>query len=444
MTRKLLICLALLLLSSQCFAVGSAEAINFVENTTHLISGDESAEIFPVVRISHSGQNYWVVSIVSNESIAGFAPVLDAAEMEIADGKLARSRLIKTAHYMRLYSSLKDDFSKQGTWVFNNLDVEFFNSFSNELKNEKVDLTTIESELGGYANLQLMAEGLRGQLNVLYPFVSGIADEMNDLKTVEAKFFSDPDTNSLNDFVDALDTVFASMKSFEAKRADYLGDLDEMKQGIAQTELSVESKRSLNTLANVPQKMMEVSSRLNNAVNLQEKTDEAFVNVLNQNSEFVQDLEVRENRSTAWLKIYGFDEEILEETSKKNLNNVDSLNKLVEIVLSEQYLYQWKEQKEVLLLQEKWSKAIAYYKNGSFDSAESFAKDSKKHAVKIFKTDLIEQEPVVNTDLLVTGAVLLIIAVIIIYALKNRDKLSSLVSAPKPEEEEVPLYEWEK
>ncbi len=444
MARKLLICLVLLLLGSQCLAVGSAEAINFVEKTTHLISGDELAEIFPVVRISHNRQDYWVVSIVSNESIAGFAPVLDASKIKLAEGKLARSRLIKTAHYMRLYSSLRDDFSKQGTWVFNNLDVEFFNSLSNELKNERFDLTTIKSELGGYSSLQAMSEDLKGQLSVMYPFVAGIADEMNEFKAAEAKFFSDPDTNSLNDFVDSLDTVFASMKSFEAKRSDYLGDLDELKQGIAQTDLSIESKRSLNALANVQQKMMEVSSRLNNAVNLQEKTDEAFTNVLNQNSELLQGLEVREKRSIAWLEIYGFDEEILEETSKKNLNNVDSLSELVEIVLSEQYLYQWKEQKEVLLLQESWSKAIAYYENGSFDSAESFAKASKKHAVKILKADLAEQEPMVNTDLLVTGAVLLIIAIIIIYALKNRDKLSSLVSAPEQEEEEVSLYEWEK
>jgi hypothetical protein len=444
MAKKLLICLVLLFFSSQCFAVGSSEAINFVENTNHLLSGDESAVIFPVVRVSHSRQDYWVVSIISNDSVTGFAPVLDKREMEIAKGKLARSRLIKTMHYLRLYSSLKDDFSKQGTWVFNNLDVEFFNSLSSELKNERVDLTTIDSELDGYASLQLMSEDLKGQLTVMSLLVVDIADEMNEFKATEAKFFSDPDTNSLNNFVDALDTVFASLKSFDAKRADYLGDLDKLKQGVAQTDLSVESKRSLNTLANVPQKMMEVSSRLNNAVNLQEKTDEALTNVLNQNSELVQDLDLRENRSSAWLKIYGFDEEILEETSKKNLNNVDSLSTLIEIVLNEQYLYQWKEQKEVLLLQESWSKARAYYENGSFDSAESFANESKKHAVKIFKADLAEQEPVVNTDLLVTGAVLLIIAIIIIYILKNRDKLSSLVSAPEQEEEGVPLYDWEK
>ena len=219
MAKKLLICLALLLFSSQCLAVGSAEAINFVENTNHLLAGDEIAVLFPVVRVSHSRQDYWVVSIVSNDSVTGFAPVLDESEMEIAKGKLARSRLIKTMHYMRLYSSLKDDFSKQGTWVFNNLDVEFFNSLSNELKNERVDLTTIESELDGYSNLQAMSEDLKSQLTVMSSLVVDIADEMSEFKSTEAKFFSDPDTNSLNNFVDALDTVFASLKSFSLKRS---------------------------------------------------------------------------------------------------------------------------------------------------------------------------------------------------------------------------------
>ncbi len=442
MTRYIFVCLLLILLSSFSHAASSAEAVNFVEKTNHFLYEGETAEIYPVVTISHSRDSYWVVSVLSGESISGFVPVKDAKDVKqlgLPKGVLARKQLIKTAHYMRLYDKLKNDFSRQGIWVLKNTDVEFFNALSNELKQERIDLTTIESELEGYAALQIRANDLREQLDTLYPLASEIADKMNEFKETEAEFFSQPDTNSMKDFIAALDDVFSLIKTFDSKRADYLADLDELKQGIAQTELSVESKRSLNALANIPLKMIEVSSRTTNALNLQEKTDEAYSTVLNQSNNFVQSLAVREKRSVAWMAIYGFDDEIVEAT---RLQGIDSVNSLVGLILSDDYIYQWKEQNTVAKLQESWSKTSAYYNNGSFDSAEKFAEESKKHALEIYEAGLVELEPPVNTDLLITGVVLLIVALFILYAFKNREKLSSLVS--REGEEEVPIHEWEK
>jgi hypothetical protein len=440
MSRLPLLLLALLVLLGGCFAVSGAEAVNFVEKTNHFLFEGEYAEIYPVVRISHNGQKYWVVSVLSGGSITGFIPVEDSKEMRLPEGKLARKRLVKTAHYLRLYDKLKGDFSRQGAWVLKNTDIDFFNALANELKSERVDLTTIGSELGGYSSLQIMVAGLREQLDSLRSLAEETAAKMGEFKGLESDFFSKPDTNSLDDFVGALDAVFRSVESFDSARAAYLADLDELKQGIAQTELGVESKRSLNALASVPLKMIEASSRITNALNLQEKTDEAYSTAMNQSDDFVQNLAVREKRSTAWLAIYGFDNDIIEAVK---LQGVNSLQSLVELILDESYLYQWREQNTVSMLQESWSKTTAYFDNGSFDSAKQFAEKSKKQALKIFKGGFAEPEKPINTDLLISGVVLLIVVLFILYAVRNREKLSSLIIQPESEEE-VPIHEWEK
>jgi len=263
---------------------------------------------------------------------------------------------------------------------------------------------------------------------------------MNDFKAEEADFFSKPDTNALKGFVGSLDDLFELVDRFSAKRQSYLSDLDELRQGIAQTALSVDSKRSLNSLATVPQRMLEVSSRITSLLNLQETMDEAYATALSQADNFVSDLGVREKRSSAWIAIYGFDSEIVEQTQTQG---IDSLNSLVGLILGDGYIYKWNEQALVLKLQENWSKATAYYENGSFDSAESFAEKSKGNALDVFNAGLSQPKTSINTDLLVTAAVLLIAVLIILYVLRNRDRLSSLVSHEE-EEEEVPLHEWEK
>jgi len=444
MRKNLLAAAAILLVfASLAHAAGSAEAINFAEKSNHLLYDAEAAEIYPVTTISYDNSHYWVVSVISGGGIAGFLPIKDAKkadDLELAKGEVARKRLIQTAHYLRLYDKLKADFSAQGSWVLKNTDMDYFNALSNDLKNEKIDLTTIGSELEGYSALQIMAADLRDQLDELYPLASDIAGSMNDFKAEEADFFSKPDTNALKGFVGSLDDLFELVDRFSAKRQSYLSDLDELRQGIAQTALSVDSKRSLNSLATVPQRMLEVSSRITSLLNLQETMDEAYATALSQADNFVSDLGVREKRSSAWIAIYGFDSEIVEQTQTQG---IDSLNSLVGLILGDGYIYKWNEQALVLKLQENWSKATAYYENGSFDSAESFAEKSKGNALDVFNAGLSQPKTSINTDLLVTAAVLLIAVLIILYVLRNRDRLSSLVSHEE-EEEEVPLHEWEK
>ncbi len=429
----------LLLFAAVASAAGAAEAVNFVQNTNHFLYDGETAEIFPVVTIAYADNDYWVISAMNGQSVSGFIPVEDGKDLRLTEGKIGRNQLIKTAHYLRLYDKLKAGFSQQGQWLFTKTNSDFFRALAKNLYDEKFELTTLETELDEYYGLQMVIDDLRDQLDEMEPLVLSIAAKIDESNESEANFFAKPDTGELDDFTSEVYNVFSEITLFDSKRADYRTDLSELKQGIATTDLSVETKRSLSALASEPQSMNGASSRITMAVNMEEKLGEIFTTAANQASNFSDALEIREKRSDAWRQIFGFDVEIVETT---NMQGVDTLNSLVvNIVLVESNIYYWEEQTELQELQENWSKTIAYYENGSFDSAERFAEKSKENALKIFTAGFREEEPGINTDLLITGAVLLIIAVIIVYVLRNRDKFESLVSAQ--EEEEVPIHDWE-
>ena len=130
---------------------------------------------------------------------------------------------------------------------------------------------------------------------------------------------------------------------------------------------------------------------------------------------------------------FSTDDELLEKTGQA------SLEQLITLLLNEDYFFMWNNQEDLGNAKEDWDKAKGFYEAGSFEQAEKNAESSKKYALNVYSAGLKEPEQPFDTDLLFTGVVLLIIAVIIIYALKNRGTISGLVSGEK---EEVELNDW--
>jgi len=61
--------------------------------------------------------------------------------------------------------------------------------------------------------------------------------------------------------------------------------------------------------------------------------------------------------------------------------------------------------------------------------------------LRVFAGGIAEEIPVFDPTLLFGGAILLIVLLIVLYLIKNRDKIADLVSS---KEEEVQLHEWDK
>jgi len=426
----------LLLFASFGSALSSQEAINFATKQNNLLYSGEKAEVFPNVRVKSMGKHYWVITVLNGDTLAGFVPVLDDKNPSIPGSQVVRRELLKTAFVLRYQRELNEASSQQGIWIFDAQNVKFFSDLSQDLKDERVDLTTVKTSLEDFPRMQNLVDDLFDQLDSLYPKAKDVSDSLLGTASFESSFVAEPDTNRLKKFEKQFQDSFDLVKDLDQERAAYLSDLDALRQAIALTDLPIETKQGLNNLANVPNSLQQFGSKVALTIDLEESLGQVFDNASANLDTLASGLSTRESRNKAYQKLYGGDSEILEETG------YGSLNLLMGLLLSEEYFFDWKNQEDLMDAKENWEKAESFYESGSFAQAEQFSARAKNPAVNTYKLGLEEEEPVFDTDLLFGGVVLLIVAVIIIYAVRNRAKLSALVSGSG--EEEVELNEWDR
>ncbi len=431
MSKRFFLVLCLALFAPFTWAISGQEAVDFATKQNNFVYGNETVTIYPNTRIETNSKEYWVLTVLSGNTLSGFIPVRDR-NPQLPDSAIERRALIKTAYVLRYQRQLNENSSKQGIWLFDASNVNFFSNLSQDLKKEKIDLTTLETGLDGFPSLQNQAEDLRGQMDGMYPLAKDISDAILKTTRFENEFVAEPDTNSLTDFKNNFLDAFDLVSELEQKKFAYDADLDTLLQAIALTDLSIETKQGFNSLATIPTSLKQFTSKAQFAVGLEEQLVSIFGNASVNAENFVADLLTREKRNRAHKAIYGVDAEIMESVG---LNN---LNALMEYVLGEENYYGWEKEGELANAKENWEKTQSFYNAGSFDSAEHYAVKAKRSALKVFEGGQTETEPVVDTSLLFNGLIFLIVAVIVLYALRNRKKIMSLVS-PSEDEEEVEI-----
>ncbi len=220
MPKRFLIAVALLLLCSQAFAISAQDAVNFATKQNNFLYSGEAAEVYPNVRIEHKGDDYWVITILSGGDLKGFVPVLDKSVPELPEGSIARRELIKTAYVLRYERELNESSGLQGLWLFDAKNAKFFSDLGQDLKNEKIDLTTVKTSLAGFPLLQDDLDDLQLMLDQMFPLAEDIGVQVFDTTSFENSFLARPDTNRLQLFKESF------LDSFEL-----IGQLEEMRTG---------------------------------------------------------------------------------------------------------------------------------------------------------------------------------------------------------------------
>ncbi len=447
MNKRFFIILALLLFSWEAWAISAQEAVNFATKQNNLLYEGETPDNLQVVRITDSGKAYWVIMIPSGDRIKGFIPVLDSTNPALPDSIIARRNLIKTAYFLWNYVNLKTDVAEQARltrlnlWLFDAASVSDFLELSADFKNEKTDLTTVKSELKDCPELQQDVDSLILRLDEMRAVADAISDSLLETTSFQARFESKPDTNSLEEFEEMVDFDFDMVDELETilihdpeeKQLSYFEELDSLSQAIALTNLPLQTKQGLNSLTNVPNSFQKFNSKTNFWVGFKDKFNQIFINALANVDNFIADLLTREKRNNAFQVMYGYDEEVLLKTGQ------NTLNQLFELLLDNEYFFLWVNQTDLLNAKQDWEKAKSFYNSGEFQQAEQYAAKAKKPALSAYEAGLKSQQPVFDTDLIFGVIALLIIAGIIIYVLKNRGRISDLVSG---KEEEVQLRDW--
>ncbi|MCX6799265.1 MAG: hypothetical protein NTW59_04185 [Candidatus Diapherotrites archaeon] len=429
--------LAVLFFAGSALAISGQDAVNFAKKENNFLYDGETSEIFPNTNISFGNSDYWVIAVLNGSNLATFVPVKDDKQPALAAGALARRELIKTAYVLRYEQSLHDSGAQQGLWLFDATNVKFFSDLGGDLKNERVDLTTIGASLGEYPLLQDETDALKAQLEDLYPLAEEISKELLDTIAFESDFVGSPDTNKLNSFHEKFDGCFDLMDDLEDGRKDYSADLDKLSQAIALTSLPIETKQSLNRLAAVPTSFQQFGSKATIATDLRQKIGKVFADASANVDAMVEDLVTREKRNTAYQALYGSSDELLGKTGQ------NSLNALISLLQSEDNIYRWSEQGKLADAQENWAKAVSFYSTGKYQFVQQYADKARTAGLAVYEAGIPEEPSPINTDLLFTGIAALIAVVIIIYAVRNREKLKGLIERGGGEGE-VRVYDFEK
>jgi hypothetical protein len=426
-----------LLLLGAAFAASSQEAIDFVSKQNNFLTENEIAGIYPVVKISFQTKSFFVVTVLSSDnSLAGFIPVADATPMQLPDSLVARKELIKTAYVLRSEQKLKEN-----RLIFDIDNQKFFLELADELQNETVDLTTIKTELVQYPLIQQDLDKLKEQLDAMRLIASETSNAIAVAIGFETEFTAKPDTARLSALQSKFKDSFDLIAESDALRSIYLADLDKAKQKIALTDLPIDTKRSLNSLADVPEKLgtPKFEPQVTFATDLNKQFNQIFSKADTPSfiTGLTDDLATREKRNSAFQVLYGQSDDLMKKTGQQTLSN------LVDFILQEDYVFKWIKQGSVTEMQSNWAKAETFYSNGSFEDAERYAGTAKEDAIRVYEGGM-EDDGGFDTDLIFTGIILLIIALIVLFILKNRKKLFKLVAAKQEQEQELQIYDFEK
>ncbi|MBN1940806.1 MAG: hypothetical protein JW772_01345 [Candidatus Diapherotrites archaeon] len=433
MKQFLLILVFALLFPLAFAAVSSQDAVNYVANSTEFLMDNEYAEISPNVKIAHESKAYWVVGIIMDGSPTGFIPITDDSIL-IPESKITRKELIETAYFLRSFSQIKNSAVQQEQWVFTTLNFRRMEDLAIKLQSEiSLDLTTIESEVSTNPEILGLISAMKSDLGLIHPKTNDLAQDLVDISSFENSFSNNPDTATLDVLKEKLGQAFLDIEDLNEKKIQYLIDVEQLKQAIAQTGLPIQTKQSLAGLASAPAEFAYLSSISASSTNLSEAISQAFDDSLARSQILADNLDTRIRHNNAYQIMFGQDNEIIEKTKENNLSN------LVNLILSESYVWDWENQEEVAFLRENWKKATSYYDNGNYETAMTFADKSKKNALRVYEDGLKEPEPVINIELLVTSAVIIIVALIIIHLIRSRGKFARLFSG----QEEGEKFEFE-
>ena len=428
----------LLVLGFSVFAsasvLSSKDVLNFVRSESLLDSG-EQAQILPETTIASAGHNYWVAAVLENGSVSDFIPLSDEKEPGIPESGFLRRELLRTAFVLRSVLETKQSFDAQSSgWLFDDINVKFFDSFADSLRNEKSDILTAKSVLAGYPAVEADAGRLAGRLDSLVSMASSTGSGFFETEQRRREFFDSPDTNSLEQLRENFDSSFSGFFAFNDAVQAYLDDADKLKQAVASTGLSIEEKTSISNLLQAPDEARRLPSFSNIAVSLKQRISDSFDEADSKSLLFASKLETRVKKSSALKAINGRDDVLVRKTRPE----FSSLSGAVAIVLAEENEFLWADQIVVAQLKDDWEKTQVFLKSGKYDLARSYAEKSKKDVVDVYSAGISEAPAPFDNGLLLGIAAILAALLVLLFVFGKRKKIAAALSQGP---EEVDLNE---
>ncbi|MFH1256435.1 MAG: hypothetical protein V1494_04015 [Candidatus Diapherotrites archaeon] len=441
MIKKILIAFFLLLFLAETFAfVSSQEAIDYVVGKNYLdTAAKETPEISPNVKISNNKIDYWVITILSGDTPTGFIAVKDAQPPEVPVQQTINKPLFETDLALRNIVKIRSEFTSQGQWFFTFSNATFLSDFARILDNEKIHLSTIESELTGPISPSISS--MQARVAELESLSVETADKVNDAINFEGKYLKAPTTEDLSKLKKSYYDAFDALDSLKEKAIDYDGEVQKLKNALTQLDIDADKKGYLISLASPPEDLYTITKKSSLANNNRQSLDSAFNISLEAIINFAENISLRIDRSNAYELLYRDNKDVKQATSSKFL----SLSALAAHMLQKENADLWVNQDKVAALSTNWGKAESYFRENDYAKAEEYGKKALSNATDAYKDGFNQpyNPPVFSTDLLLQIAAVLAGILALLFVWRNRDKIISQGGDEKGGET-VDVYGWNK
>ena len=439
LTKKTLF-LAVLLLFFPIYAnsISANNAVSFVTQENHFLFEDEDYQL-PVVEITHEGKKYWVIPILSGNTLVTFFPVKSEAK-ELSLSKPLNRQLFKTADTLRSLSVEKERISKnqQVDWLFASNYVLIFEELSRGLENEIFEMNIIESTLNN-ADVSSQVNRMNSSLSAMSLKSGGLTQSITEAIAAEAAFASAPDALSAAKLKDEFDDAFEELFSLNADALSYRDEIQKLKQLISVSDADAATKDYLVSLADPPAEFNNIGRDVTNALSLQQAINGMYANVDSRADSLLAEFESRVERDKAFRLLYSENTSI----SRRTEGEFSSLQQIVNFILDENNRPYWKNKELISAMESKWSQAVRNFNERNYALAETFAEKAADDAVAIFNQGFIEaaQPPLLPQELIFQLVIALLALLAILYLYNNRGKIIKFVKQGS-EEEEVELSAW--
>lgn len=442
--RFLLVFCLLLAVSLPVWAVVSAgDAVSFVETENNFLKQNEQLET-PAVPILHDAKKYWMVPLLSGEGVATYFPI-SYADKSLSTNQAVNAQLFSTVQFLRDYLAYRNKLAQQNKQFFVGRDNQLIiGNLSSALASEVFELNIIKSELVGKQQQSLIGD-MQSSLNHMATVSADLSQKIGVAVDAESTFTNEPSSGTLESIRDSFSNAFSQLYELEGQARLYDDKVSQLKSLIANSSLSSDKKTQFIALATAPPALKTIGSNsIGNWVILSQETEQSIVRILAKAKSKVfldsmqQELEKRIKRNQAFSEIFSPDADFSKKTGYPSLKMaMDDLQSAEKKAL-------WQNQEQLLVAIEQYGAAGRLLDSEEFDLS-LVASQKAKRAAEIVQRDGFVEEPPQGPDvsMYVNIAIVALLLLIVIYFLKNRQKiLGAVVSEQEPSE--VSKYGWPK
>lgn len=424
-------CLALLFATMQnAFAI-EYDPIQFITKQTYMLRENETADKFIV--ISYENTPYYVVQINANDAVVGYI-ALEKFNKKVVEEKIKSKLLFQTAEFIARYTDFKKEVNDNPSYIWFILKYNDVPTIKQKLENEKLELSLIAQTLSNYDGIS-KANALSSMLDVIIAELSQLHEKMLDTVSFESQFLKEPVAGEEGQLKEKLLDSYETLEAIFKDKQDYESLLLQLKIDIANDpELDRDTKKQLNETADLPDEAKEIDKWYTSATNMQfkENLESIYLDSSDKSTSYAEQVTLRLKRDECYRFIYEENTEL----EKKTNNELMSLDGAYRLIVDESNYDRWKERTALKELKTSWAKMLSNLEKEDYDGALENAKIAMNKAIEVYNGGFFNEDGGTEIDynLIFQATIVIIVILMVIYAIRNRKKLVSLVSGEENEE----------